>query len=35
MYWNGPNSYMISGVKAQYEKAKQGTTYIILELEEK
>ena len=22
MYWNGTNSYMISGVKAQYDKLK-------------
>lgn len=25
MYWNGPNTYMISGVKAQYERLKAGT----------
>lgn len=29
MYWNGTNSYMISGVKAQYDKLKEGKSPIM------
>ena len=32
MYWNGTNSYMISGVKAQYDKLKEGTSCLIQNL---
>lgn len=35
MYWTGNNAYLISGIKAQYEKLKEGTILFILELGEK
>lgn len=35
MYWTGNNSYLISGIKAQYEKLKECNHFINIELTDK
>lgn len=32
MYWNGNNTYMITGIKYQYQKIKEGTSFLIVAL---
>lgn len=32
LYWNGSSSYLVTGVKNQYEKIKKGIFYVILSL---